>query len=50
MEASFAVIRIIQSFPNLHLPADEKVGPVGTERQQLTMVVSPADGCRVQLR
>lgn len=50
MEASYAVIRIVQSFPDLALPVDEKVEAVGAERQQLTMVISPADGCRIQLR
>lgn len=49
-EASYAIIRVLQSFPNIHLPQDTKVDPVGQERQNLTIVVSSADGCKVMLR
>lgn len=50
LEASYAVIRIVQSFPKLALPSDEKLEPVGSEKQTLTLTVSPAEGCRVCLR
>lgn len=50
LETSYAVVRILQAFPTLKLPPGEAVEPVGSERQTLALVVSPADGCRVKLR
>ncbi|KAK0750308.1 cytochrome P450 [Schizothecium vesticola] len=50
MEASFTVIRLLQTFPLIKLPEGEVIEPVGTERQKLTLVLSSADGCRVSLQ
>ncbi|MCJ1462095.1 hypothetical protein MMC07_000695 [Pseudocyphellaria aurata] len=50
MEASCAIIRIIQTFPNLRLPPGLPQEPTGLERQSLTIVISSADGCKVLLR
>lgn len=50
MEASYAIVRIVQTFPNMSLPEDEVNEPPGTEQQLLAMVVMPAHGCRVKLR
>ncbi|KAF2113015.1 n-alkane-inducible cytochrome P450 [Lophiotrema nucula] len=50
MEVSYTVTRLIQTFPVIKLPDDESMQPVGSERQLLTLVLSSADGCRVQLR
>lgn len=49
MEASFGIIRIIQTFPNLRLPPGHPREPTGQEKQTLTIVVSSADGCKVLL-
>ena len=49
MEASYGIIRILQTFPNLRLPPGEPVEPTGQEKQSLTIVVSSAEGCRVLL-
>ena len=49
MEASYGVIRIIQTFPNLRLPPDVEKEPTGQEKQNLTVVISSADGCKVLL-
>lgn len=52
LEAAYAVIRILQTFPSLELPDDEPTieeVPVGSERQDVTLVVASADGCRVKL-
>ena len=49
MEASCAVVRILQTFPNIRLPAGHNVVPTGQERQNLTIVISSADGCEVRL-
>jgi len=49
MEASCAIIRIVQKFPDLALPPGVPRDPVGMERQTLTLVLSSADGCKVIL-
>lgn len=48
MEVMYTVVRLLQTFPVIKLPLGEDVEPVGTERQTLTLVLSSADGCRVQ--
>ncbi|KAK2748456.1 hypothetical protein FQN55_004396 [Onygenales sp. PD_40] len=50
MEVSYTVVRLLQTFPGISLPKGEPVEPVGSERQRLTLVLSSADGCRVELR
>ena len=49
MEASYAVIRILQAFPNLRLPSDVPNEPVGAEGQSLGMLLAPQDGVKVLL-
>ena len=49
MEVSYTIVRILQEFEMIRLPQGEKNEPVGTERQRLTLVLSSADGCRVEL-
>ena len=49
MEASVAISRIIQTFPSIRLPQGEVRGEPGTEEHALTLVLAPADGCKVQL-
>ncbi|KIH89700.1 cytochrome P450 alkane hydroxylase [Sporothrix brasiliensis 5110] len=45
----YTVVRMIQLFPKMTAPAGEPDVPVGEERQSLTLVVSPADGCHVSM-
>lgn len=49
MEASIAIVRIIQAFPTMVLPHGTVCGEPGTEKHALTLVLAPADGCNVQL-
>jgi hypothetical protein len=49
MEASYAVIRILQAFPNIRLPPGVPNEPVGTERQDYTIGLAPTDGVKVLL-
>ena len=49
MLASYGIVRVIQTFPNLKLPPGETWEDIGTERQYLTIVLSNADGCKVLL-
>ena len=48
MEVSYTIVRLLQAFENISLPPNEEIEPLGTERQRLTLVLSSADGCRVQ--
>jgi hypothetical protein len=48
-EASYGIVRILQTFPNLRLPPDLPIEPSGKEKQTLTIVVASADGCKVLL-
>ncbi|KAH8590372.1 cytochrome P450 [Bisporella sp. PMI_857] len=50
MEASIGIARIIQAFPRINLPPGDDWDEPGTEKQALTLVLAPADGCKVQLR
>lgn len=50
MEVSYTIVRLLQTFPVINLPAGEGNEPVGTERQRLTLVLSSADGCKVTVR
>jgi len=49
LEAGYLVVRILQKYPSMRVPADEAVEAIGEETQKLTLVLAPAGGCRVQL-
>ena len=49
VEASCAIVRILQTFPNIRLPPGCSNEPPGMERQKVTIVVSSPDGCKVRL-
>jgi cytochrome P450 len=50
MEISYTIVRILQSFSQITLPKGEPNDPVGSERQRLTLVLSSAEGCRVEIQ
>ena len=49
MEISYTIVRLLQAFPSISLPANESNETPGTERQRLTLVLQSADGCKVDL-
>ena len=49
MEASLGIVQIIQAFPNIQRPPDQAIETPGTEKHALTLVLAPADGCKVRL-
>ncbi|KAK0646880.1 n-alkane-inducible cytochrome P450 [Cercophora newfieldiana] len=49
MQASYAIIRILQTFPNLRLPPGMPNEPVGAEAQSFTIVLSPLNGVDILL-
>ncbi|KAI1139096.1 cytochrome P450 monooxygenase [Hypoxylon sp. FL0543] len=48
-EGAYAIVRILQRFPSIQLPAGERVQVTGQERQTVTISLRAADGCRVDL-
>ncbi|KAI1634274.1 cytochrome P450 alkane hydroxylase [Biscogniauxia mediterranea] len=46
-EAAYTIVRILQSYPTIRLPKGEKIQLSGQERQTTTIVLRPADGCKV---
>ncbi|KAL9046879.1 MAG: hypothetical protein Q9214_000405 [Letrouitia sp. 1 TL-2023] len=50
MEVSYTIVRLLQAISSFSLPEGE-IGesPIGTEKQRLTLVLSSADGCLVEL-
>lgn len=50
MEISYAIIRILQAFPNIRLPPGEQNLPVGQELQDLSIILFPGEGVKVQLK
>ncbi|XXH01639.1 hypothetical protein Hte_007999 [Hypoxylon texense] len=50
MEASYAVIRVLQAYPNMRLAPGIPNEPIGAERQTYTIGLSPTDGIHVVLK
>lgn len=49
MESSYATIRILQRYPDIRLPPNEPNEPLGAEKQNLSIVLTNADGVKVLL-
>jgi hypothetical protein len=45
--ASYAIVKIIQTFPNLRLPPQIEKEKIGQEKVNFTIVVTSAEGCKV---
>jgi hypothetical protein len=48
-EAGYTVVRLLQRFQTIKLPAGEKVELVGVEKQHMTLVISIKEGCNVEI-
>jgi hypothetical protein len=48
-EAAYAVVRILQEFPQLRIPLGDRIFPTGKEPQTVTLVLKIRDGCRVEI-
>jgi hypothetical protein len=49
MEASYAIIRILQTYPKIRLASGLLNEPVGAERQSYTIGLYPSEGVEVDL-
>lgn len=50
MEISYTIVRLFQATSAISIPPGEAVEPIGSERQRLSLVLAPADGCRINLK
>lgn len=50
MEISYTVVRLLLVTSEIALPEHDKAEPIGTEKQRLTLVLMPADGCKVEIQ
>lgn len=48
-EAAYTVVRLLQQFPVIGLPAGHKVELTGVEKQTMTLVLSSTEGCMVDI-
>ena len=49
MEASYAVIRVLQAYPGIRLAPESRNEPIGAEKQTYTIGLSPTEGVHVAL-
>lgn len=49
MEASYAIIKILQTFPSMRLATGVPNEPVGAEKQTYTIELYPREGVEVEL-
>ena len=49
-EAGYTVVRLLQRFQSIELPAGEKIEVTGVEKQVMTLVISIKEGCKVEIR
>jgi hypothetical protein len=48
-EAAYAIIRILQRYPEITLPEGERVEVIGHEKPTVTLVLQLTEGCKVKL-
>ena len=49
-EAAYTITCLIQKFPRMRLPPEEKVEVIGAEKQATALVLSIKNGCKIQLQ
>lgn len=48
LESSYAIVRLLQTFSSFEYDGEEPMPEVGDERQEVTLVLQCADGCRIR--
>ena len=49
VEASYTIVRLLQKYPTIKMTEDQAYERTGSESQKMTLVMSIADGCVLQL-
>jgi hypothetical protein len=50
VEASYTIVRLLQTFKDFEYDPDQEMAKVGEERQDVTLVLASADGCHIRVR
>jgi hypothetical protein len=50
VEASYTIVRLLQTFREFEYDPHQKMVKVGDERQDVTLVLAPVDGCHIRVR
>ncbi len=50
MEASYTIVRLLQTFEEFEYNPEHDMVRVGEERQDVTLVLASADGCHIRVR
>ena len=50
VEASYTIVRLLQTFNQFEYDPNQEVAQVGEERQDVTLVLAPTDGCHIRVR
>ena len=49
LEASYVVVRLLQTFRDFEYGPEQEVIEVGKERQDVTLILCSADGCKIRV-
>ena len=49
LETSYVAVRMLQKFRGFELHPGDKNVAIGTEKQEITLVLAPSDGCRIRM-
>jgi hypothetical protein len=50
VEASYTIVRLLQTFRDFEYDPDQEMAEVGEEHQDVTLVLAPSDGCHIRAR
>lgn len=50
IEASYTVVRMLQTYPVIEMPEGQAFEKTGSEKQKMTLVMAVGDGCVLQFR
>jgi cytochrome P450 len=50
LEASYTIVRLLQAFETFEYDPECEMVEVGEERQDVTLVLAPTDGCHIRVR
>jgi hypothetical protein len=50
LEASYVIVRLLQTFEQFEYGSEHKFVKLGEERQDVTLVLASADGCQIRVR
>jgi hypothetical protein len=49
LEVSYVIVRLLQSFKEFDYSSAQQIVDLGKEKQDVTLVLASADGCRIRV-